>query len=619
MSPCLLRGQMDTLVVLEPVEVKTEAIRVGTPGQKTEEWTKEELNILSSQHIGEVISRKGGVFIKSYGAGSIATSSIRGGNAGQTLVLWNGLPLQNPMLGLLDLSLIPTGFVDQMSVHYGGNSAGWGNGAISGVIDLRNSPQLISGFSASVRSSFGSFGHWDQQAQLTYGRGKLKGSSRLSHQQADNDFTYSISPKLPDRQQEHAHYEQDGFMQELYYSISPRQQLGAQLWWQKNDREIPPLTTQNESQAVLIDESIRTALHWKYTGETAFFQAKAGYFDEEQLYQDPLTGLNTVNEFRTFLLEGEAQWQIDQNMQAQLGVLHIRNNAEAGAYGSAITSKQYAILGTFKRQWGKWLTQLNLRQEWQDGERIPFVPGLGIKGQLLKGLWLNAKVSRNYRLAGMNDRFWQPGGNPDLIAESGWSEELGLEGKFTRGKHQFKYSLTGFHRDINNWILWALIEGESFFSANNITKVRSRGIEQRFSWQFPIEDVNVHLRAGYDYTRSTNEIALKSPRIAAGQQLIYVPRHQAFGELALTWKTLRFSWLHRYTGSVRSINEGDLPDYQISSLSLSSRISKKRFSGDLFFRIENLTNQNYQIIERRPMPGRHFQMGFQLKFNQKNN
>jgi len=610
---------MDTLLVLEPVEVKTEAIRAGTPGQRTESWGKEELNALSDQHIGEVLSRKSGVFIKSYGTGSVATTSIRGGNAGQTLVLWNGLPLQNPMLGLLDISLIPTGFVDQMSVHYGGNSAGWGNGAISGVIDLRNTPQSINGFSARMRSSFDSFGHWDQQAQLTYGSGKLKGSSRFSHQQADNDFTYSVSPKLPDRTQEHAYFEQNGYMQELYYSISPKQQLGAQLWWQKNDREIPPLTTQNKSEAVLIDESIRTALHWKYTGQTAFFQAKAGYFDEEQLYQDPLAGLNTINQFRSLILEGEGQWQIDQKTKAQLGILHIRNTAEAGAYGSPITSRQYALLGTFKRQWGRWVAQLNLRQEWQDGKRIPFVPGLGIKGELFKGLQLNAKVSRNYRLAGLNDRFWQPGGNPDLVAESGWSEELGLEGRLVRGKHQFKYNLTGFHRNISNWILWALVEGEPFFSANNIAKVRSRGIEQRFSWQFPIRAIGIHLQAGYDYTRSTNEIAIKSPRISAGQQLIYVPRHQAFGELAVNWKILRFSWLHRYTGSVLSVNEGALPDYQISSLSLSSRISKNRFSGDLFFRIENLTNQNYQIIERRPMPGQHFRIGFQLSFNQKTN
>ena len=116
------------------------------------------------------------------------------------------------------------------------------------------------------------------------------------------------------------------------------------------------------------------------------------------------------------------------------------------------------------------------------------MPSLGIEGRLAAPLLLKAKISRNYRLPTLNDRFWEPGGNENLLAEQGWSEELGLHTYGGENKHTWSYSITGFNRLIDNWILWSIAEGTSFWAANNITRVWSRGVEQRIRYSFLLKD-----------------------------------------------------------------------------------------------------------------------------------
>src|SRR6476469_9204389 len=87
--------------------------------------------------VSDLLSNQSTVHIKSYGNGNIATTSLRGGSSYQTALLWNGLNIQNAMLGMPDLSIIPTLFFDNVTVEYGGGSALWGSGAVGGCIHLQ--------------------------------------------------------------------------------------------------------------------------------------------------------------------------------------------------------------------------------------------------------------------------------------------------------------------------------------------------------------------------------------------------------------------------------------------------------------------------------------------------
>ena len=129
-----LSAQEDTLS-LPIITVKE---KTSFSGEQIDQVDEDLLQLQPATHIGEQLAQSTGVFVKSFGASSSATTSIRGGSAEHTRVLWNGLPLENPMLGQLDFSLLPAIFIDDISVHFGGNAATWGNGAIGGTVQLEN-------------------------------------------------------------------------------------------------------------------------------------------------------------------------------------------------------------------------------------------------------------------------------------------------------------------------------------------------------------------------------------------------------------------------------------------------------------------------------------------------
>src|SRR5690606_13900615 len=97
-----------------------------------------QLALYRSQNVAELVSEQSPVFIKSYGYNSLSTLSFRGASAAQSLVLWNGVPVNNPALGVADLSLLPVFFSDQIAIAYGGSSALLGNGNVGGALLLDN-------------------------------------------------------------------------------------------------------------------------------------------------------------------------------------------------------------------------------------------------------------------------------------------------------------------------------------------------------------------------------------------------------------------------------------------------------------------------------------------------
>ena len=213
----------------------------------------------------------------------------------------------------------------------------------------------------------------------------------------------------------------------------------------------------------------------------------------------------------------------------------------------------------------------------------------------------------------LNDLYWQPGGNPELKAERGWSQELGLESAWSDATRRLTFSITAFNRNIDDWILWTPDAEAGYWSAANVASVWSRGLETRLDGAWHRKDWRIQLRLGYDYIRSTNQRALERPRIEPGEQLIYTPEHQAFGRLSIAWRDWSLTYRHTYSGPVQTPTE-PLSGYQLGYGQLQWQLRRKGFWGTLFLRAENLWNAAYRVVERRPMPGRHYRAGLRLRW-----
>ncbi|MFK7906334.1 MAG: TonB-dependent receptor plug domain-containing protein, partial [Chitinophagales bacterium] len=605
--------------VLHAVEVKTPKIRQVSIGGESQTWDSDDLQKISSKNIADFLNSETGIFIKSYGLGSLATSSARGGSASHTLVLWNGLPIQSPMLGLLDLSLLPIHSAEKISVQSGGASAMWGSGAVGGIVSLQNTSDFSKTLTISSQSTLGSFGNRQQTLQVGFGNERFQSKSKLSYQEAANDFFYEIHPDLPKRQQTNAAVLQKNFLQDIYFKINPRQKIAAHFWLQNATRQIPPTNVQNLSQAYQDDKALRLVLDWQRIGEKSVWNAKAAYFKEDLGYHDPQIGLAALSDFSIWMAEVDGQFTLDPKGEHRLlvGTTHSLTKAFAEEYRSKHPIKEYkgAVFARYQGSYKDWTTQFSLRQELVAGNFVPLVPIFGVNKQLGKQLEVKMKVSKNYRLPTMNDRFWQPGGNPDLLAENGWSQEATIVWK-TENKEKnirSRWAFTGFNRNMDNWILWSKLDGNSFWSASNITKVWSRGFEARLGFDCQLQDFRYEWKGAYHFTHSTNQIALELPEIAAGQQLFYTPKDQVSGTFGVHWKQLYVAYQHRFTGSSLGVNE-DVEAYHLGQVRMQYGVEHKKLRGNLSFTIENLWDASYFVIERRPMAGRYFQMGLDVHF-----
>jgi len=603
-------GQLDSNLVFQEVEVSAKKLRKQSIGKNAQGW--ENNSSASPSNIADFLTLQSNIFIKSYGQGGLGTSSIRGGSGGHTLVLWNDVPIQSPMLGLLDLSLLPVGGFEEINLERGGNSSLWGSGAIGGIISLDNEVNFSNKIRVSSNSVFGSFGYFSQGLNFSLGNKKFQSKTRLSYERAENDFPYSINGQ--EWNQSNADFFKQNLLQDFYWKVNSKNHFSTNIWLQRSDVSIPPLLTQTSSLAHQEDQASRFILNWKRIDTSQIIKAKVAFFNEDQYYFDDAIGLEANNAFTNVLSELEYGKNIN-NKDLLFGITQNFTQANSTGYNTTHQENKIAIFSSFKFEKEKLKFQTSLRQEFWNGKRVPLVPSVGVDYQLHDQVNLKFHVSKNYRLPTLNDRFWFPGGNEDLLPESGWSEELGLDWK-SNGKENFwKYNVTIFNRNTENWILWTPLAGNGFWSPNNIAKVWSRGIENQFSFSKKIKDLEMSCYVGYDYILSTNQIALDIPKIDKGEQLAFTPKHRLNGQIQFGFSNFNLSYWHQYVSSTRGANE-KIDGYHVGNATLSYQLKWNKFSSNVFFKVQNIWDAEYFVIERRLMPGRNYQLGININFYQ---
>ena len=99
--------------------------------------TSAEIEQSLAQHLGEALKLMPGVSIGQYGViGQNVSLGIRGSTAGQVLIMVDGVPVNDPQLGGLDLTLISLDNVDRIEVIRGSASSLYGADALGGVVNV---------------------------------------------------------------------------------------------------------------------------------------------------------------------------------------------------------------------------------------------------------------------------------------------------------------------------------------------------------------------------------------------------------------------------------------------------------------------------------------------------
>ena len=601
-------AQVDTTVTMDQVVISS-SIRQQLPGSVSVDLSQDE----TASDLTNQLLLQSNTYLRQYGPGSLATPSIRGGNAAHTLVLWNGLPLQSPMLGLLDLSLVAANTGESLTLQKGGSTALWGSGAVAGLISIDSKEADSSGL--YTVNTIGSFGSKAQRTKVNLRSGRLSSTTKYSHESADRDFFFARAPGLAEEQQTNGHYSRNHLMQDIYYQLHPKHELSAHLWAYTASTQIPPTTTQTVSTAYQEDAALRGILGWKYTGKNSVTNAKVGYYIDDNSYFEPATALEAVNRYNTLYIDGSHQVQIKKNQSLLLGATYSHTEATSPGYRFVEDEKRIAFFVAHKLATSRWQMHTALRQERVDGALLPVIPTLGVQYQAAPWLSIRGKVSKDYRLPTLNDRYWNPGGNTELLPEEGWSREVGADLSFSGRAFSYTTKLTAYRRDIANWILWTPDELRPFWSANNVNEVRSQGLEVQMTWSYKQSWGGISLVQNLDLTSSRYQQALSLPRVQPGDQLIYTPTHQASHRLAIQIYSWTASANLRQVGSVTAVN-GLLPAYTVLDTRLQYDYQIGDYGGAIVAEVLNTGDSDYFIIERRPLPGRNYRLTITLNLVQ---
>lgn len=90
--------------------------------------------------MADILTFNSSVFVKSYGRATLSTVAFRGTSPSHTQVTWNGMRINNPMLGMTDFSTIPSYFIDQATLLHGTSSVNEIGGGLGGLVKLGTSP-----------------------------------------------------------------------------------------------------------------------------------------------------------------------------------------------------------------------------------------------------------------------------------------------------------------------------------------------------------------------------------------------------------------------------------------------------------------------------------------------
>lgn len=197
----------------------------------------------ASGSLSELLTKSTPIFIKSYGQGSMATASFRGTGASHTSVQWNGIQINNPMLGAVDFSLIPVWFIDNVELYHGGSSLQNGSGALGGSLSLNSKPRWGEKYYGTVVQGVGSFGKCQTYLSVAGGNRKVQGGIKYMYERAENDFTFvnTAVPPFEQSVQKNAQYNKHAIASDLYINAGRDNFISINAWVHLLKRNLPTI------------------------------------------------------------------------------------------------------------------------------------------------------------------------------------------------------------------------------------------------------------------------------------------------------------------------------------------------------------------------------------------
>ncbi|MBT8229976.1 MAG: TonB-dependent receptor [Bacteroidia bacterium] len=570
-------------------------------------------------------------------------SEVAGGGVGnRVLLLIDGRPALSPDSGGALWNLVPVNSIEKIEIVKGAYSSLFGSSAMGGVINVITKEPKGS-YYTRINTRYG---FYDRAPTYTdYDNFGDFYSLDLSHSNKLKNGSYLLefSKKSDDGHREKSSFDQYNFYGKYHWRISNNKSLKISGNYNKINNDTPAtwLTTtkaysvaphrkddfqdREEYNADIYYSAVRSG-KLKYTSRLYYYRNNSIYsfndnpdndttnvnigtsqiYDQTSIMAQRWGNVTQIdfNPTEKHYIIGGIEGSFDKIVALPANVLYGRHKAyNIGVYLQEETELNEKLIMTAGARYDYY----NILNEFSESNLSPKISFVYNPTSKLSFRTLFGQAFRNPSIAERFIKFEQGGGlefvpNPDLKSEKlKLSVELG--GRYRIGNKGL-FDLAFFYNDYSNLISYLQVanpEGKLLYQVVNLNKAVMQGFETSISYTV-LKDWNVRLAYTYLDAKDTSDDRLNST-------LAYKRKHSIHLNTTYNYKELALHFNARYKSRIDEvfIYPGSEPEgYFLADTRVDYKF-KNRYR--LFFTIDNISDTQYEEIERYRMPGRSYSIG----------
>ncbi len=611
-------------------EIVVTATKTETPlsaiGSTVTVITSKEISERQLQTVVDVLREVPGLsIVEQGGPGKLATVFMRGTNSNYTLVIVDGVTMNDASSpnNAFDFSSMNTNDVDRIEIVRGPQSTLYGSDAIAGVINIitkrgTDKPQYSffgeggsNGYYRGNLSALGSYGNFHYAINVTRNGsdGVSASDSKFGNKEKDDYTNNFFSSRFG------WNFSQDAKIDLIYKftkaeaSLDQNEKLG----------DDPNFIYNIEQQ--LFKGGLNLSFfegNWQQQFSASLIKHFSRALDLVDQFR-PTTSSDGYNKAQRIKFDWQNNLRFIENNLITFGIetetekanTSYSSTSEWGPFNSIFPGQSLRTTGIYLQDQiniaNSFFTSVGLRYD--DNQKFGGVTTFRIAPAYFfnaTGTKLKMSYGTGFKAPSLFYLFDPAFGNPDLKPEKSIGWDAGIEQYFEKGKLSF--GVTYFDLKLEN-----MLGFDSNFRTVNIAKASSRGLEFTAS---VINIRNISLNTSYTYTETKDDYKL-SPDF--DKPLLRRPKNQAsiIANYRLNEKT-NFNLQLRYVGerddkdfSTYPAARVTIPEYTLVNFAASYRFLNYL---ELTARIENLFDKQYEEVLYYGTLGRSFYAGLSLTF-----
>lgn len=597
---------------------------------------REDFNVLGLRDLGDAVRKLAGVSLKDYGGiGGLKTVSVRNLGAHHTAVSYDGICISNTQAGQIDIGRYSLDNVEEVSLAIGQDDdlmASARHAASASVLNITTQQVPPNDRRRAWRAGIttGSFGLLSPSLRMWQ---RLGDRTRLSldglFTRADGTYPFTLTNGRMRTREKRYNSDINAWRGEanLSHTFRDSSLLSAKAYYYYSERGLPGVVIlyDHATHERLWDENFFTqatyrrqlGYHWQLETRMKFNHSWNRYEDvnvkytggkqtdiarQNEYYGSATVGWKPIKNWSLALAEDVAYNDLRSNIESQPNPRRLSSLTSLTArYQSRRLLVNGNLVATYMNE------ASNQGRQPRDRHRLS--PSLSASWRLLadESLFLRAMVKNTFRVPTFTDMYYLHIGNTNLKPEKATEYNVGLTWSrrlFRRADIQL--TVDGYYNHVSDKII--CFPTTYVWKMTNFGKVRIHGADATVGMTLPVgHAVTTEVRLAYSLQKAVDKS--DPDRATYNSQIPYTPRHSGNGAVTLLTPWVNIGY-HVNACGERWSNGQNLPEYRLKpywehNLTLSRQITIKDVSLQLSLSIQNLTDQQYEVIQYYPMPGRN--------------